>query len=209
MPTWSTVLLLTLFAFGLGALPFSLWVGQSVLHTDIRRVGDGNPGATNVLRAGGRGAAAAALTLDMLKGALPVGLAYRVLGPDTLWLVPVALAPVLGHAFSPLLHGRGGKAVAVTGGVWAALTLWEGPTLGGLALLGFSAWIKANGWAVLPAFALMLLYLLVTPPAWNPIWHRPALPVIAATGGGHLLILAWKHRADFRRTPPPVTRAQP
>jgi glycerol-3-phosphate acyltransferase PlsY len=201
MQTFTRGFILTLIGFALGSLPFSLWLGRRFLRTDIRAVGDHNPGATNVLRAGGRWSAAAALLLDIAKGFLPVALAYRVLGLPTRWLVACALAPVLGHAFSPLLGGRGGKAVAVTGGIWMGLTLWEGPTIGGLTLLALSKTIRADGWAVLPAVATMLLYLLTTPRTWNAWWPRPTTSVIAATGLGNLTILAWKHRADFRNGP--------
>ena len=86
-----------LFAFLAGAFPFSLWVGRLFLGRDIRTVGDANPGATNVLRAGGKGAAALALLLDFLKGALPVGIAHFQLGFTGWWLVVIAVLPILGH----------------------------------------------------------------------------------------------------------------
>jgi glycerol-3-phosphate acyltransferase PlsY len=194
-------MLLTAVAFGLGALPFSIWLGRRVLHKDIRTVGDANPGATNVFRAGGRWVGILVLLLDLAKGALPVAVAYRLLGIDNFWLVPVALAPVAGHAFSPLLGGRGGKAVAVTGGIWLGMTLWEGPTVGGFALLIMSRIVGANGWAVLSAVTLMLLYLLLTPPSWNGLWPRPPVGVMATIGLGNLLILAWKHRHDLTSLP--------
>jgi glycerol-3-phosphate acyltransferase PlsY len=114
-------------AFLAGSLPFSLWIGQLILGKDIRTVGDANPGATNVLRAGGKGSAALALLLDFFKGSIPVGIAHLWLHWSDWALIFVALAPVLGHAFSPVLGGRGGKAVAVTGGIWCGLTIWEGP----------------------------------------------------------------------------------
>jgi glycerol-3-phosphate acyltransferase PlsY len=69
-------LIWTVLGFASGALPFSIWIGQLALNADIRRYWDGNPGATNVLRAGGKGWALLAAVLDMLKGALPVALAY-------------------------------------------------------------------------------------------------------------------------------------
>jgi glycerol-3-phosphate acyltransferase PlsY len=186
-------------AFGCGALPFSVWIGQLVLGRDIRQVGDANPGATNVLRAGGRFAAAVALVLDFLKGAAPVGLAHFAFGVAGWPLVAVALAPVLGHAFSPLLRFRGGKAVATTGGIWCGLTLWEGPTVGGL-LLGLAYWLIDNdGWAVIAAVAGLVLYLLVTPAAWNLFDARPAGWIILAVGIGNLAIVAWKHRAELAR----------
>lgn len=190
-----------LIAFFVGALPFSLWVGRLALGKDIRSYGDANPGATNVLRAGGKGAAVVALLLDFLKGALPVAIAHFQLGFIGWSLILVALLPVLGHAFSPFLKGRGGKAVATTGGIWCGLTIWEGPTIGGL-LLGLStALLGTNGWAVMTAVSGMVLYLVFTPVAWNGLAVRPSMATIGLIGLLNLLILAWKHRADLRKSP--------
>ncbi|HXF61281.1 MAG TPA: glycerol-3-phosphate acyltransferase, partial [Caldilineaceae bacterium] len=101
----------TVAAFLAGSLPFSVWIGRLRLGVDIRAYGDHNPGATNVLRAGGKGAAALALLLDMVKGALPLIAARSTSKISNAWLAPIALAPAFGHAFSPFLGGRGGKAV--------------------------------------------------------------------------------------------------
>lgn len=191
----------TFTGFAAGSLPFSLWIGRRWLGRDIRQVGDGNPGATNVWRAGGRTAAAVALLLDMLKGALPVGLAYAGTLGKTPWIIPVALAPILGHAISPFMGGRGGKAVAVTGGVWAGLTTWEGPTIGGLGLALFTRLFGANGRAVVAALTVMLGYLSLTPTQWNGLIKRPSRWVILAVGIGNLLIVGWKHRRDFPLPP--------
>jgi glycerol-3-phosphate acyltransferase PlsY len=196
-----TTPLLFLLAFTAGALPFSVWVGRLALGTDIRRYGDANPGATNVLRAGGKKAAAVALLLDFLKGALPVGIAHFQLGFSGWALVVVAILPVLGHAFSPFLGGRGGKAVATTGGIWCGLTIWEGPALGGL-LLGLGTYLfGANGWAVMTALSIMVLYLGLTPATWNGLAARPETATVWAVGILNLLLLAWKHRADLRQPP--------
>jgi acyl phosphate:glycerol-3-phosphate acyltransferase len=194
--------LMTIVGFLLGSLPFSLWIGKYWLGSDLRQVGDSNPGATNVLRAGGKGAALIALLLDIGKGALPVAIAYFYLDIGDLSLIPVMLAPVAGHAFSPLLGGNGGKAVATTGGVWAGVTAWEGPSIGG-ALLGVcTVLFGANGWAVIAAIGGMIVYLLVAPAAWNPLVSRPDANVIAMAGLANLLLVIWKHRADLRQWPP-------
>lgn len=178
-------------AFLSGSLPFSVWVGQLALRTDIRRYGDGNPGATNVLRSGSRGWAALALLFDSLKGAIPVGLAYFWAGLTGWPLVVVALAPVLGHAFSPLLGFRGGKAVAVTFGLWTGLTLWEGPTVLGLALGLWFVIVAVDGWAMLLALFSLLAYLLLARPE----------PDLLTIWIGNTLILTWKHRADLTQVP--------
>jgi glycerol-3-phosphate acyltransferase PlsY len=122
-----------LVGFIAGSIPFSLWVGKIAIHTDIRTVGDGNPGGTNVWKAGGRFWAILAVLLDGFKGAIPVGLAYYVYKINGWMLIPVALAPLLGHMFSPFLKFHGGKGLATTFGIWLGLTSWLGPTALGLS----------------------------------------------------------------------------
>jgi glycerol-3-phosphate acyltransferase PlsY len=184
-----------------GSLPFSVWIGRSFLKRDIRTVGDHNPGATNVLRAGSKPLAALALLLDMAKGALPVGAAYSGNIGASPWLIAVALAPVLGHAYSPFLRWHGGKAVAVSGGIWTGLTAWEGPTVGGIGLAAGNALFGANGWAVMFSMAAMLLYFLLVPPGFNGLVARPPLPLLVTIWLGNTVILAWTHRADLARAP--------
>jgi len=196
-----SIILCSLIAFCAGALPFSVWVGRWMLGRDIRTYGDANPGASNVLRAGGKGAAALALVLDLLKGAIPVGVAHFQLGFTGWRLILVAILPVLGHAFSPFLRGKGGKAVATTGGIWCGLTIWEGPTIGGL-LLGLASYcLGANGWAVITAISGMVLYLALTPTSWNGLMARPASATIWIIGILNLLVVAWKHRSDLAKPP--------
>lgn len=191
----------TLIAFVAGSLPFSVWVGRLWLHKDITTYGDANPGATNVIRAGGKGIGAVALTLDVLKALIPVGLAYYWAGLQDWRIVPVAIAPIAGHAFSPFLHFHGGKAVATTLGVWMALTIWAGPAIGGLLLWFFSWLVGANGWAVLFMFLVMLPVLLLIPPEWHLIGPAPTAGVIVAVWLGNLAIVAYKHRADYAHAP--------
>lgn len=116
-----------------GSLLFSYWLGLLV-GKDVRTVGDGNPGAANAIKAAGLTIGLVGGILDMLKGALPLALATWPLNyfPWMLWLVPIAVAPVLGHVFSPWLGGKRGKGIAATFGIWAGLTAWQVPcVLGG------------------------------------------------------------------------------
>jgi glycerol-3-phosphate acyltransferase PlsY len=172
-----------------GSVPFSVIIARYALGVDLRVVGDGNPGATNVLRAGGLRWGALALALDFLKGAVPVGLARFAGDVQGATLVAVALAPVVGHAFSPWLRGRGGKAVAATFGVWAGLSFWYVPTMLGLLLAVGYATLTVDGWAVMLALAGVGLHLL---------WFNPD-PVWLAVLAGNLIIVGWKQRADLRR----------
>ena len=209
---FTTTLLWALIAFAAGSLPFSLWIGRWLLRADIRAYGDANPGATNVLRAagegrGGKAAFAAAALLDGFKAAIPVGLAYLWVGIDGWPLALVAVAPVAGHAFSPLLGGHGGKAVAATFGAWAGLTIWEGPTLLGIGLLLTTRIVRANGWAVMGAMIFMLAWLQLTPPAWNGLVTRPAPSVLLLAWLLQMAILIYKHRADLAK--PPLWRNAP
>jgi acyl phosphate:glycerol-3-phosphate acyltransferase len=110
-----------------GSLPWGLWLGRWFRSVDVRTLGSGNLGATNVYRVLGPGLGIATLLLDVLKGALPVaGLPQTPLGrafpggPE--WaMVAVGLAAVMGHVWTFLAGFRGGKGVATTAGVLLAL----------------------------------------------------------------------------------------
>lgn len=195
-----TALIWTLIGFLLGSLPISVWLGRLILHTDIRGYGDGNPGGTNVMRAGSRGLGVTAIILDMLKGALPVSLAHYVFEVDGWPLVPVMLAPIAGHAFSPFLGFRGGKALASTFGVWSALTVPFGPFVMGGSVLVFYKLLGNTGWAVMAALLALLGFLLG--PRLRSTPGAPAtsatLPLIFAWLGT-VGLLVWTHRADLRQ----------
>lgn len=108
---WLYALLLGYF---LGSIPFGLLLSLAAGKGDIRQIGSGNIGATNVLRTGNKGLAAATLLLDLGKGFLPVFLAWRYF-PDAVALA--ALGAVLGHCFPVWLKFKGGKGVATNAGV--------------------------------------------------------------------------------------------
>ena len=186
-----TMLFWTGLGFLLGAMPFSYWLGRLVLHTDIRTYGDGNPGATNAWRAGTWRVGLPAMLLDYLKGAVPVSLAHLALGISGWALLPIALAPVLGHAFSPFMRFRGGKAVAATFGIWTGLLVAEGPLVLGLFLGLFYMLQTADSWSVILGMLGFLAWLLL----------RQAEPVILGIWSGNMLILVWKHRRDLRQPP--------
>jgi glycerol-3-phosphate acyltransferase PlsY len=153
------IFLWTLLAFASGSLMFSYCIGLVALRRDIRTVGDGNPGASNLMRAGGKGWGILGLLLDYAKGIAPVLAARSIGGLEGSTLIPVALAPVLGHAFSPWLRGRGGKAVAVTFGVWTGVSLWEGPVVLGALLSLWYALSARDGWTVFVSMLCFVVYL--------------------------------------------------
>ncbi len=183
-----TTLFWIVFAFFCGSLPFSVWLGKVALHKDIRQYGDANPGAANVFRAGGKGWGWIAIVLDILKGALPVGLANygaQVTGWSLLALI--ALAPIAGHAFSPFLRFKGGKAIAVSLGIWCGLTLYQVPMVLGLFFGIFIVLLTNNGWSTVLGFATLVVYLLISAaPGWMlGVWL------------GNLIIVVYKHRVDL------------
>jgi glycerol-3-phosphate acyltransferase PlsY len=184
-----TTLIWIAFAFVCGSLPFSVWVGKFALHKDIRHFGDANPGAANVFRAGSKGWGWTAILLDILKGAIPVGLANYGAHITDWSLALIAIAPVAGHAFSPFLRFQGGKAIAVSLGIWCGLTLYQVPLVLGLMLGIFIVLLTNNGWSTVLGFAALIVYLLtITAPVWMlGVWL------------GNLIIVVYKHRADLQQ----------
>ena len=178
-------------AFLSGSLPFSVWLGRLALRQDIRGYGDRNPGATNVLRAGGWPWFVLALMLDISKAAAPVGYTYQILGIRGWEMAAIAMAPVLGHAYSPFLRGQGGKAIAATLGAWIGLTLYTVPLVGIVGLgMAFSL-LTISGWAVMSALTAVFIYLLFFQPD----------PLLLTVLAGHTLILIIKHWPDLRHWP--------
>ena len=165
------LVLALLVGYGLGSIPFGLLLTRWAGAGDIRAIGSGNIGATNVLRTGRKGLALATLALDLAKGALPTALGYAWLGP--LGGVLAGAGAIIGHCFPVWLGFRGGKGVATAAGVVLGLT----PLLLVAMLAVFIAVVWATRWVSLgsivaaclaPVAALLLgnglaaaLYLLV------------------------------------------------
>ena len=183
----------------LGSLPFSLWIGKIILHKDIRRFGDGAPGATNVARAGSKALYVIAALLDAFKGTAPVYLSQMLSGIAGWELAAVAMAPVVGHAFSPFLGFRGGMGMATTFGVWLGLTGWLGPVVMTLCI-GFMFIIQKNWvWASVVGMTIFLIILLVLPDLFIAKYRLSLL----SAGMVHTSILAIKRYSYFRSWPEP------
>ncbi len=150
--------LVILVAYLTGSIPFSYLVVRLLTGVDIRRVGSGNPGATNVSRVAGGVAAVLVLALDIGKGALPVLAAQRLGLPD--WAAAgAALAAVLGHVFPLYLGFRGGKGVATAIGVLGALAPL--PTLAAAAVfilvVAWSGFVSLGSIVAVPLIPMLLL----------------------------------------------------
>jgi len=176
-----------LLAYLVGGIPFGLIVAKVLRGVDIRRLGSGNIGATNVLRAVGWKGGLAVLFLDAAKGFFPVLLAKSLSGNPIL-AVAAGLASMLGHTFSPFLRFTGGRGVATGLGVVLALS-WQA-ALSGLAV----------GLALICAFRYVSLGSIVgavSLPFFMIIFRQP-LAYVAFTALAALLI-AVRHLSNIRR----------
>ncbi|MEM7022957.1 MAG: glycerol-3-phosphate 1-O-acyltransferase PlsY [Pseudomonadota bacterium] len=117
---WLPFVIGFLIAYLIGAIPFGLLLTRGAGAGDLRNVGSGNIGATNVLRTGRKELALATLALDILKSGIPVWFALRYFGPDM--AIVAGLGAVVGHCFPIWLKFRGGKGVATALGVVLVLT---------------------------------------------------------------------------------------
>ncbi len=113
--------LLIMGSYFLGAIPFGFLIAKFGYNIDIRHVGSGNPGATNVWRSLGRKAGVTTLFLDIVKGVVPVMVARALFPGEELFSVMAGLISIVGHNWSIFLKGKGGKGVATSAGVFIAL----------------------------------------------------------------------------------------
>jgi len=113
-------LLLVVGAYVLGSIPCSLFAVRMATGGDVRKVGSGNPGATNALRAAGWKVGAVVVLCDAAKGAIPIFMMLQ-LNPASRWLAAVALAAVIGHCYPVWLRFRGGKGVATSIGAFLVI----------------------------------------------------------------------------------------
>jgi glycerol-3-phosphate acyltransferase PlsY len=179
--------LLPVFAYLLGSVSSAIVIARLFGLQDPRQVGSGNPGATNILRYGGKKAAILTLLGDVLKGVIPVLLA-RALGVEPLVAALTMLAAFLGHLF-PVFHGfKGGKGVATAFGALLALNGWVGLLL-------------AGSWLVM-AFATRyssLSAITVTLASPFYVWWLVGEPVLIGATGVMGAFLLWRHRGNIQK----------
>ena len=120
MPGQLAGILLVILSFFVGAVPWGYLAGRAARGIDLRNVGSGGTGATNVLRTLGARASVVVAILDVLKGLLPV-LFAKTSGFDLTWTAAVAVATVVGHCWSPFIGFKGGKGVATGAGAAVGL----------------------------------------------------------------------------------------
>lgn len=170
----------------IGSLSSAIIVCKILNLPDPRVAGSHNPGATNVLRLGGKLPAAITLLGDLLKGLLPVILA-RLLGAGSLVAGMVALAAFVGHLFPIFFSFKGGKGMATSAGAWIGLSPFLG-VVAGLAWIVIATITRYSSVASLAVAALMPFVILLFGPAGG------FLPVLLMS-----LILIWRHSANIQR----------
>lgn len=171
-----------------GSVPFGLWLVKRWKGVDLRAVGSGNIGATNVGRIAGPLGYTLAFTFDVFKGLLPPLLA-RYFGLTTGWQVLAALCGVIGHNYSVFLGFAGGKGIATSLGALVGVAPLVGIGALSVFLIEFLTlrWVSLG--SILAALSLPLLAL----------WLYPAQPAILAFACAACAMAVYKHRANIQR----------
>ena len=180
IPLWAALL-----GYLIGSIPFGLLLTRAAGMGDVRKIGSGNIGATNVLRTGNKGLAAGTLLLDLLKGLAPVLIAERLGGEVAAAFA--AGAAVLGHCFPVWLGFKGGKGVATNAGVAFGFA-WP------VGLAYAFVWLSVL--AIFRISSLAGMAAVVAAAAAAPLFGYPQFfPVLAAIA----LLIIYLHRANIAR----------
>nr|VFK65059.1 MAG: glycerol-3-phosphate acyltransferase PlsY [Candidatus Kentron sp. TUN] len=186
----STVLItisIIIAAYLVGSISSAVVVSHLMKLPDPRTDGSGNPGATNVLRLGGKKAAVITLLGDMLKGLLPVLLVRLYMDAPPIIMAAVALAAFLGHVYPVLLRFQGGKGVATAFGVIIVIT-W--PT----ALAALATWLLVAITSRYSSLSSLMAAFLI--PIYGGYFTGDLIytSVVALIG----LVIIWRHRSNIR-----------
>jgi len=183
-----------LIGYLIGSISTAIVVCKVAGLPDPRTQGSGNPGATNVLRVGGKLPAAITLLGDAAKGFLPVAVA-AYWGAPSLWIGLTAVAAVLGHLFPVFFQFRGGKGVATAYGAIFGIS-WLTGLLVLASWLAVSLTFRYSSLAALTTMVLLPLYLWIT--------TRSLELVICSLAIG--ILIFWRHRANISRL---ISRTEP
>lgn len=182
---WPAILAGLLIGYGLGSIPFGLLLTRLAGLGDVRAIGSGNIGATNVLRTGRKGLAAATLALDALKGTAAILVAGRLLGPEA--ALAAAIGAFAGHCFPVWLGFKGGKGVATFIGCLLALE-WRAALAFAAVWLAMAGLTRYSSAAALAASLASLLLLFGL--------GEGGAPLVVA---GIVVVLWINHRANIVR----------
>lgn len=181
---WPYLLAALAGGYFLGAIPFGLILTRLAGLGDVRRIGSGNIGATNVLRTGRKGLAALTLLLDMGKGA-GAALIGANFGPDM--MIVAALGALIGHLFPVWLKGHGGKGVATAAGTMLALA-WPA------ALMSIAIWLLVAFLSRYSSLAALIATLFIA-----PLSYWLSTPQIAEFSILVTILVWYRHIPNIRR----------
>jgi glycerol-3-phosphate acyltransferase PlsY len=189
----STLLTLPVAAYLLGSIPFGLVLTRAFGRGDVRNVGSGNIGATNVARAAGLVAGILTLVLDTAKGGGAVLLAEKVSNDSATWMMIAAFAALLGHCFPVWLKFKGGKGVATAAGIFLVFSPLAFIAAVILFILVVVFWRYVSLGSVSAAAAMpLLIYFL-----WAP--RRAPPPSVTFGAVAAALLIIYKHRGNLKR----------
>jgi acyl phosphate:glycerol-3-phosphate acyltransferase len=177
-------------SFLIGAIPWGYLAGKASRGIDLRTVGSGGTGATNVLRTMGPRASAVVALLDILKGVLPVVFA-RLAGFDSIWVAAAAAAAVVGHCWSPFIGFKGGKGVATGAGAAIALFPYLLVIVPVMAVVVWTTKYVSLGSLIAAALAALVA---VAFAATGKLEWTFAIAIVAIGG-----IIAVRHEGNIRR----------
>jgi glycerol-3-phosphate acyltransferase PlsY len=181
--------LLVVFGYLLGSCPWGYWLVRVVKHEDIRTVGSGNIGATNVWRTYGRRLGVPVVFLDTLKGFIPALAGMLFVSPPHLAGICAGGAAMLGH-WRPLFlkFAKGGKMVATCGGVFLGVAIWAALTAGIIWLATFVVFRYASVASIVAGIAL---------PVFAAIYGYPLSVVLFGVAAAAAIL--YLHRGNLRR----------
>ena len=181
-----TLILALIVGYLLGSIPFGLLLTRMSGKGDIREIGSGNIGATNVLRTGSKGLAVATLLLDAAKGAAAVILAQQ-LWPDSAAVNFAAAGAMIGHLYPAWLRFKGGKGVATLLGILVPL-FWPAALVYALVWLGLLFTLRISSVSGMAAAASAPITAAV-------LGNMTLAPMLL----GFALLIIWKHQENIRR----------
>jgi glycerol-3-phosphate acyltransferase PlsY len=187
--TTATVVEIVVEAYLLGSIPFGYLLYRLRQGGDVRSIGSGNIGATNVLRGAGFAAGAATLALDGVKGYLAVALAGTLTDRDPKWMSVAAVIAILGHIFPLFLKLRGGKGVATSFG--AFLVIAPLPVLYAAGI--FAIVVALTRYVSLSSILAVVAFPLLLYSAGGASIYALAAAVISA------LLIVFRHRSNIQR----------
>src|SRR5215469_15363739 len=193
MHTQLTTVLIVFAAYICGSIPFGLLLGKLFGAADVRRIGSGNIGATNVARSAGLPAGILTLLFDAAKGAIPVWLTRHYFPEHAGLQILAGLAALFGHCFPVWLKFKGGKGVATAAGVFLVLCLPAalGALLVFALVVGFWRYVSLASVSAAAAMPLLIYFL------WAPHFAPPISVTVGSLAAA--LLIVYKHDANLQR----------